>query len=83
MSITSENRWKARALRAEQRLRTLAEKGIKVGEIPTDLFSEEEYLLIVLEHKDGSIATIDDLKKAKAIVEKEKTIHSKPLIFKS
>lgn len=59
-------RWKRRALRAEQHLRRL---GIEKTPLA---YSDDEYLTIVLEHVDGRVATVDEIKAAKARIEAEK-----------
>ncbi|HHP5454632.1 TPA: hypothetical protein ACSCXL_004125 [Aeromonas veronii] len=56
------NRWKARALRAENKLRLA---GLKGGESVAG-WSDDEYLVLCLEHKDGSTATVDELQAAQA-----------------
>lgn len=51
------NRWKGRALRAENKLRLA---GMPGGEAVA-AFDDDEFLVLCMVHKDGSTCTIDDI----------------------
>lgn len=57
MSAEVLNRWKSRALRAEMKL---YRAGLSTY-CPADLYSDAEYLLITLEHKDGRSPHVSEL----------------------
>ncbi|MND19386.1 hypothetical protein D3C80_97010 [compost metagenome] len=56
------NRWKARALRAENKLRLA---GLPGGEA-VEIWGEDDYLVLCLQHKDGRTCTLDELQAAQA-----------------
>ncbi|GAC1610275.1 MAG: hypothetical protein NVS3B3_18610 [Aquirhabdus sp.] len=51
-------RWMCRALIAENQLRKLG------ADMSEDLFTEDDYLVITRQHKDGRTATMEEIKKA-------------------
>lgn len=55
------NRWKSRALRAEMQLHRAG----LISYCPADVWSDDAYLTITLEHKDGRRPHIDELNAAR------------------
>ncbi|BBR09290.1 hypothetical protein [Aeromonas caviae] len=58
------NRWKARALRAENKLRLA---GLPGGEA-VEIWGEDDYLVLCLQHKDGRTCTLDEQQAAQVRV---------------
>lgn len=55
------DRWRSRALRAEMKLHRA-----NLGHNVSDMYTDDEWLVFTLEHKDGSAPRIDEVNAARA-----------------